>query len=186
MKFVPVKKLTVLVLITFVLNFSSPGYAVHGYVSYSNTLQFCTFFCDVIPSLETGSSIDFVGQQVTVGDEAISELQSFSITLTSPTASLLLSSVDVPVLSSTVYTVPDEFETTIFTGGRVAFDTSSSFAALFGVPSKLVINFDTDQAKLVVANQLAASTSAVPVPAAAWLFGFGLIMLSGFARRRSS
>jgi hypothetical protein len=47
-----------------------------------------------------------------------------------------------------------------------------------------IAGFDTTNG--VTSAQFAGSTPAVPVPAAAWLFGSGLLGLAGIARRRKS
>lgn len=68
------------------------------------------------------------------------------------------------VTDSCLYTAPENCDTYMF------WDTSHP----------------TTAGHSIFANEMAASLTAVPVPAAVWLFGSGLIGLVGFARRKKA
>jgi len=66
----------------------------------------------------------------------------------------------------------------------VAIDLSAFGVANGAVVTQVTVGFNAGGATFALAGALAPSMSPVPVPAAVWLFGSGLLGLAGFARRR--
>ena len=81
------------------------------------------------------------------------------------------------------------------TAGQVAFGTFFDWSVNLGIPVLAIFNDDGSAGPAVPmqvgpfpgqAPSFQGTVSAVPVPAAVWLFGSGLVGLAGIARRRKT
>ena len=127
---------------------------------------------------------------------ATANLNNWSFTINGTL--FFLNEWESPLLSSpvTVVSTNNEYSILIGAGNTTIFDVGTLFTAQ---PSTLTVTLlasdlvqgDTavalhDRAPLDIARsaEFLLTTSAVPVPAAAWLFGSGLLGLIGVARRK--
>jgi len=163
---------------------STASHAFHGSISDSNTIQYCSGFCDSIDSLEVGSLFSLTGQMDTLGLDVLNTLVDYTIEITGSSNTLSLTTSNTSLISSNIFTSTDEFEVTTILGGTAVFDTTPAFSAFAGVPSELIYNFDDDSINLYISDTLAASTSPVPIPSAFILFASGAMLLVSFSRRK--
>jgi hypothetical protein len=180
------KQYIVLLFAAFSLISSTTSYALHGYISDSNTIQYCNGFCDLIDSLEVGSTVSLTGQMDTTEEEVLNTLFDFTIEISGSSSTLFLTSSNTSLISSNIFTSTDEFEETTIFGGTAIFDTTFSFSELSGVPTELIYNFNNNSINLLISDNIIASTAVVPVPTAVWLFGSGLLGLIGVTRRKKA
>jgi len=178
------------ILVTVVSIFTSPAsYALHQFISNTNTIQYCGGFCTSIDSLEEGSIFLFTGNlnidnNGNFPDDLLTTLADFTIEISGSSASSLLTLSNTTLVSSNILTSTDEFEQTTILGGLAIFDTSLAFPAFSGVPSELIYNFDNNSIDFFILDNLTASTTAVPIPNALLLFFSGFIGLLSFSKAR--
>jgi len=188
-------KLSVATLLAFSLspvNAATINFTLSGTVN--NTTQNTWFYNANVFGLSIGNTITATASF----DDSLLALNT-SIDFANPNISMLIT------VGNTVYTDADEF----FGGARldlgdgffndeIAFSYNSQtfwfeglrFSEVFGVEnfdsSSLCCDFSGDDFDGTWDTVSVSSVSAVPVPAAAWLFGSGLLGLVGIARRKAA
>lgn len=80
-------------------------------------------------------------------------------------------------------------DTGFLTGGSAQLNAVAIDLSAFGIAdgaavTQITVGLNAGGATFALAGALAPTMSPVPVPAAVWLFGSGLLGLAGFARRR--
>ncbi len=168
---------------------SAASHAIHQTISNTNTIQYCNGFCSLIDSLEVGSIFSLTGNMDindsgVFPDDLLNTLADFTIEITGSSNTLLLTLNNTSLTSSNIFTSTDEFEQTTILGGSAIFNTTFAFAALSGIPSELIYNFDNNSINFFISGDLTASTSPVPVPSAFILFFSGTMLLISFSNKK--
>lgn len=172
--------------------FTSNAHALHGNPEVSGTIQYCSdsLLCDYYPSIEPGSTINaFFTLDTPDPFPNLGDVIDYQIYISNAdsTSTSLIDLTNSSITFADFTAIADEStEFTEFTSGMIIIDTTLAITGELDLPSELRFNFDEDRIDFYAATVLAASTSPVPVPAAIWLFGSGLLGLVGFARRKAN
>ncbi|MFV2004643.1 MAG: VPLPA-CTERM sorting domain-containing protein [Gammaproteobacteria bacterium] len=196
-------------LVAFTTNLANAA-TISYYLDKSNDLPDGVNYAQVTISDGIGGDIDFVVDVITsafsVSSGANFGMQAFSFNYDNSLTVSATNIIDIDPLSWTISQDANagggfgkfdfalsgngssRTEQLLFTISGVTGDTINDYAVASGLKptsgeffAAHIAGFDTTNG--VTSAQFAGST-VVPVPAAVWLFGSGLIGLAGFARRR--
>ena len=164
-------------------NFDSglTGWNIEGNVTVDNGYAVLNTFDGIDTSVYGGTNGSILSQTVNaLAGDVISFSYSFNTDDYFPYNDFSLVAGDAQLLLSDVATVGDGDSSG---WQNFTFTALSDFSDL-----KFIVSNHTDTAfnsTLYIDNVSSGSVSAVPVPAAVWLFGSGLVGLLGFNRKRS-
>jgi len=205
----PNKQLQFAIISTLFVVGSAKADTISYYLDQSNALPDGINYAQVTISDGTGGDIDFLVDVITSAftPDTNFGMQSFSFNYDNPTA---VSSSNIMNIDPSSWTISQETnagggfgkfdfelagtgtartETLSFSIANVTGDTVYDYAVASGLMPSSGDFFAAHIAGFAETNgvtsaQFAGSTPVVPIPAAVWLFGSGLIGLVGIARKR--